>query len=93
MDGTGTCFKRCFFGQVATPADQLTTLASFSVACGADNWKEAGATILDNWCDGYNTNLASSGSTGWCEEDVVYDPCTGELLQTKTTGGEDDKPR
>ena len=83
LDGTGTCLRRCYWEYTETPSSQFDPLSDFAQACGASTWRKAGVIYSANWCDG-GTTVTSQGTDGDydCVDDVIYDPCTGELVQT-----------
>lgn len=55
---------------------QLEALTNFGQACGSETWKQPGSPVVSNWCDGTVANAQ-------CPlDDVVYDPCTGLVMQT-----------
>jgi hypothetical protein len=80
-DGDGgdtwtTCLQRCYWGSaIQTPDSQFTALSNFSIECDGSNWKQVGSDSYSNWCDGETINVN-------CLDDIIYDPCTGELYQT-----------
>jgi len=57
---------------------QREALTDFGQACGSDTWSEPGASVNSNWCDGLVSNSECTN------DDVVYDPCTGLVMQTNT---------
>lgn len=61
------------YGRVALQREALT---DFGQACGSDTWKKPGSPVYSNWCDGLVANNECTLA------DVVYDPCTGLVMQT-----------
>lgn len=75
FDGTTSCYRRCYWEGVQTSFAQFNALSNLSIACDSSLWKEAGSLTFANWCNGVNNN-------DQCGDDLIYDPCTGELWQT-----------